>query len=111
MYCYLYTAHMTICELGKEWADPTKIPVDAIVTEWRKQSKRGRYEAAMWRDAGLEEPNAKGAKGAKEGANADAEMEVDNLTAGGFFGWMGRDQLGAGRVRAGAYPPPAAQGP
>ena len=95
----------------KEWADPTKIPVDAIVTEWREQSKKGRYEAAMWRDAGLEEPNAKGAKGAKEGANADAEMEVDNLAAGGFFGWMGRDQLGAGRVRAGAYPPPAAQGP
>ena len=56
---------MTICELGKEWADPTKIPVDAIVTEWREQSKRGRYEAAMWRDAGLEEPNAKGAKGAR----------------------------------------------
>ena len=55
------------------------------------------------------EPNAKGAKGAKEGASADAEMEVDNLAAGGFFGWMGRDQLGAGRVRAGAYPPPAAQ--
>ena len=63
------------------------------------------------RDAGLEEPNAKGAKGAKEGSDADAEMEVDNLAAGGFFGWMGRDQLGAGRVRAGAYPPPAAQGP
>ena len=61
----------------------------------------GRYEAAMWRDAGLEEPNAKGAKGAKgakEGADADAEMEVDNLAAGGlFFGWMVRDQLGAGR--------------
>ena len=56
----------------------------------------------------VEEPNAKGAKGA---ADADAEMEVDNLAAGGFFGWMGRDQLGAGRVRAGAYPPPAAQGP
>ena len=36
--------------------------------------------------AGLEEPNA---KGAKEGADADAEMEVGggyNLTAGGFFG-------------------------
>ena len=56
----------------------------------------------------VEEPNAKGAKGA---ADADVEMEVDNLAAGGFFGWMGRDQLGAGRVRAGAYPPPAAQGP
>ena len=50
----------------------------------------------MWRAAGLEEPNTKGAKGAKEGSDADAEMEVDNLAAGGFFGWMGRDQLGAG---------------
>jgi hypothetical protein len=28
-------------------------------------------------------------------AGADAEMGVDNLTAGGFFGWMGREQLGA----------------
>ena len=56
------------------------------------------------------EPNAKGAKGAKEGANADAEMKVDNLAAGDFFGWMGRDQLGARRMRAGAYPPLAAQG-
>ena len=26
------------------------------------------------------------------GADADAEMEVDNLAAGGFFGWMGREQ-------------------
>jgi hypothetical protein len=39
----------------------------------------------MWRAAGLEEPNAKGAKGAEGGADADAEMEVDNLTAGGFI--------------------------
>ena len=28
----------------------------------------------MWRAAGLEEPNAKGAKGAEGGADADAEM-------------------------------------
>ena len=47
---------MTICELGKEWEDPTKIPVDEIVTEWREQSSKGRYEVAMWRAAGLEEP-------------------------------------------------------
>ena len=50
---------MTICELGKEWEDPSLIPVDDIVQEWREQSKRGRYESAMWRAAGLEEPNAK----------------------------------------------------
>ena len=37
----------------------------------------------MWR--GLEEPNAKGAKGAKEGADADAEMEVDNLRRRGLL--------------------------
>ena len=28
-----------------------------------------------------------------------------NLTAGGFFGWMGREQLGAGRVMARALIP------
>ena len=33
---------------------------------------------------------------------AGAATEVDNLTAGGFFGWMGREQLGAGRVKDGA---------
>ena len=92
-----------------------KIPVDEIVTEWREQSSRGRYEAVMWRAAGLEEPNAKGAKGAEGGADADAEMEVDSLTAGGFFGWMGREQHGAGRVTARAFPAPttptAAEGP
>ena len=44
----------TICELGKEWADPSKIPVEEIVEEWRSQSKRGRYESAMWKAAGLE---------------------------------------------------------
>jgi len=100
---------MTICELGKEWGDPTKIPINEIVTEWREQSSRGRYEAAMWRAAGLEEPNAKGAKG---GADAGTATEVDNLTAGGFFGWMGREQLGAERVTARAFPAPrAAEGP
>ena len=103
---------MTICELGKEWEDPTKIPVYEIVNEWREQSSRGRYEAAMWRAAGLEEPNARGAKGAKGGVDAGAATEVDNLTAGGFFGWMGREQLGAGRVTARAFPAPgAAEGP
>ena len=39
---------MTICELGKEWKDPTKIPVAAIIEEWRDQCKRGRYEGAVW---------------------------------------------------------------
>ena len=44
--------------LRAAWKDPTTIPVDAIVDEWRSQSRRGRYEAAMWREAGLEEPGA-----------------------------------------------------
>ena len=47
---------MTICSLGKEWEDPNKIPVDKIVEVWREQSKRGRYEHAMWAAAGLEPP-------------------------------------------------------
>jgi len=58
---------MTICDLGKEWEDPTKIPVDEIDTHRREQSSRGRYEVAMWRAAGLEEPNAKGAKAGSRG--------------------------------------------
>mmetsp|Transcript_18143 Transcript_18143/g.36945 ORF Transcript_18143/g.36945 Transcript_18143/m.36945 type:complete len:156 (-) Transcript_18143:69-536(-) len=50
---------MTICLLGAAWKeDPTKIPVDAIAEEWRSQSSKGRYEAAMWREAGLQEEAA-----------------------------------------------------
>ena len=78
---------MTICELGSEWADPSNIPVEDIVEEWRAQSSRGRYESAMWRAAGLEEPDVKGAVGtSRNGAtNEVAEADVDNTTAGGFF--------------------------
>ena len=72
---------MTICELGKEWEDPTMIPVDDIVEEWRLQSKKGRYESAMWRAAGLEEPNPKGSFVA---TGEVAEGEVDNATAAGL---------------------------
>ena len=35
-----------------------KIPVEEIAAEWRSQSKRGRYEAAMWKKAGLEQPGS-----------------------------------------------------
>ena len=28
---------MTICSLGAEWSDASKIPVDEIVEEWRKE--------------------------------------------------------------------------
>jgi hypothetical protein len=86
---------MTICELGAEWDDPSKIPVDEIAKEWRSQSKRGRYESAMWRAAGLEEPNSNKARDPRGAAgNEDVEGEVDNATAGGFFQWMGRDPTG-----------------
>eukprot|EP00966_Prymnesium_polylepis_P112347 2598831-Prymnesium_polylepis.1 len=80
---------MTICELGKEWDDPTKIPVEEIVEEWRDQSKKGRYEGAMWRAAGLEEPTGKAAK-SKATNQEGGEGEVDNATAGGFFQRWGR---------------------
>ena len=56
----LLRTHMTIYDLGKEWEDPLKIPVDEIVDVRRTQSKRGRYESRMWRADGREEPNAKG---------------------------------------------------
>ena len=38
---------ITICSLGSEWQDPTKIPADEIIEEWRAQRKKGRYESAM----------------------------------------------------------------
>ena len=49
---------MTICSLGSEWADPSKIPVDEIIEEWRSGCQRNRYEGAMWSRAGLEEAKA-----------------------------------------------------
>ena len=48
---------MTICDLGKDWKYLSKLPIDEIIEAWRAQSERGRYESAMWRAAGLEEPN------------------------------------------------------
>ena len=79
-------ARRPLCRLG--WADPTKIPVDKIAEEWRSQSSKGRYESAMWREAGLEEPGANLNAGA---AAVVAEAEVDNLEAGGFFARFGRE--------------------
>ena len=86
---------MTICDLGTEWHEPSKIPVDAIIEEWRSQSAKGRYEAAMWRAAGLEEPCAKrGAAGEREAAGGEEGGGVDNTTAGGFFSYFGRERYG-----------------
>jgi len=40
---------MVICSLaGKEWSDPEKIPVQDIIELWRENSKKGRYEGALW---------------------------------------------------------------
>ena len=108
----LRTLLMTICELGKEWEDPSLIPVDEIVQEWRSQSTRGRYESAMWRAAGLEEPNAKRQPGgqreaageAAAWAAAEAGAQVDNMEAGGFFARFGRERDGP---RATVVPPAA----
>ena len=102
---------MTICSLGSEWADPSKIPVDEIIEEWRSQSERGRYEAAMWQEAGLEEAAANWTSGAAgrngrrsnsdgnggDGNDADNTGEVDNLAAGGFFAYYGRSGTRQGR--------------
>ena len=56
---------------------------------------RGRYESAMWREAGLEEPGANAANGGGIDRNVDvAEAEVDNLNAGGFFARYGREPNG-----------------
>ena len=66
---------MIICELGKEsgWLDPNKIPVEKIVEEWRSQSSRGRYESAMWKAAGLEEPTVSKVKAGKDWGAAEME--------------------------------------
>ena len=93
---------MTLCSLGDEWKkDPSKIPVDEIVEEWRSQSKKGRYEAAMWRAAGLEEKagsyGSSGSSGSSSGAAGGAgsscveDTEVGNFTAAGVFARFGRD--------------------
>ena len=34
---------MTICTLGAEWKDPSKIPVEEMIDIWREESKGGRY--------------------------------------------------------------------
>ena len=44
---------MTICSLGTEWKDPSKIPVNEIIEEWRSQASRNRYEGPIWTAAAL----------------------------------------------------------
>lgn len=89
---------MTICSLGEEWLkDPSTIPIDKIVDRWRESSARGRYEAAMWRAAGLEEPRS-GTPSGEAGPSweeTEGGDEVDQLTAGGVFQWLGRNSDGS----------------
>ena len=47
-YSYVLVLGMTICSLGAEWKDPSKIPVKEIIEEWWAQSSRGRYESQVW---------------------------------------------------------------
>ena len=66
---------MTICSLGAEWSDASKIPVDEIVEEWRSRSSRGRYEHAMWTAAGLEEERNRAAAGkSRRGENPPGQQ-------------------------------------
>lgn len=102
---------MIICELGKEWEDPLKIPVDEIVEVWRAQSKRGRYESRMWRAAGLEEPNATGGRGQGEAAGeavlaaaADDACDAEAEAAGGFFQEREEEEQDQEAAGAGAAP-------
>ena len=54
---------MTICEMSKEWSDPAKIPEGYHRSMVRLACARGRYEVlyehAMWRAAGLKDPDGK----------------------------------------------------
>jgi hypothetical protein len=105
---------MTICELGKlaGWEDPTKIPVDEIVEEWRGQSKRGRYESAMWRAAGLQEPRAGSSRaGSSRCAHNDEDMAAHGDEHAAFrthMGWAPGEYRPAPRVIPAPRAPPAA---
>ena len=39
---------MVICQLGSEWKNPAKIPVDEIIDIWRAESTKGRYKGNDW---------------------------------------------------------------
>ena len=67
--------------------------------EWRSQSKKGRYESAMWRAAGLEEPKGKWKWGASgEAATWEGGEQVE-AQPDSFFGHYGRECDGPQRAR------------
>ena len=103
---------MTICSLGDEWKDPTKIPVKDIIEEWRAQSGRGRYEGAEWGAEAMVQLFHGGGGGSGGGGTGgsggsggcggsggrgggadedDGDATIDSAAAGGLFGWLGRD--------------------
>ena len=82
---------VTICSLGEAWEDPSQISVEEIVELWRSESRKGRYESAMWRASGLVEPKGAVPSRSPGPSGAEEEMGADNTTAGGMFGWLGRD--------------------
>ena len=100
---------MTICSLGAEWKDPTKIPVKEIIEEWRAQSTRGRYESRVWSAPALAElvgaadssDGSGGGGGAPmpqvAGPAAGAGEEAgdgDGIMAATLFSWMGGGRSG-----------------
>ena len=82
---------MTICSLGEAWKDASQIPVEQIVAQWRSESRKGRYESAMWKASGLDEPEGAGPSHSPGLSGEAEEMQVDNATAGGMFQWLGRN--------------------
>ena len=86
------------------------------------QSERGRYKGAAWSEAALAELLADGGGGGgggggssgsdipmpnptRSGDKDDDQVDVDNATAGGLFGWLGRDGKQQGGVHAGVHLP------
>ena len=65
-------------------------------------------ESAMWRAAGLEEPNGRGAPQGQREAAGEAGWEpgaqADNLEAGGFFARYGREREGQTAIPRAAAP-------
>ena len=87
--------------------------MDEIVEEWRAQSKKGRYESAMWRAAGLEEPAAgKHSKGGSSQVYNDEDMAAHGDEHAAFrsrMGWAPGEYRPAPRViPAAPTPAPAA---
>ena len=85
---------MTVCSLGAEWKNPTKIPVDAIIEEWRVQSSRGRYEGHQWSAAALAEIT--GAPTGSDGAGGSTDIPNGGLDGGSGGGGGGGGGSGGG---------------